>query len=79
MKVILTESQYKNLVENFEKYDPEKLYHREKIINALKTGPNYIKQYIKKLPHIEVVNEKGEKLIATKIPGTIFQYLFGNF
>jgi hypothetical protein len=79
MKVILTESQYKNLVENFEHYDPEKLYHRQKIVNALKTAPKYIKDYIKHLPKIEVINEKGERLIATKIPGTIFQYLFGNF
>ena len=77
MKVILSETQYKNLL--MEQYNPEKLYSREKIVNTLKKGPNYIKQYIKKLPHIEVMNEKGEKLVATKIPETIYQYLFGNF
>jgi hypothetical protein len=77
MKVILSETQYKNLL--MEQYEPQKLYSREKIVNALKMGPNYIKQYIKKLPHIEVMNEKGEKLVATKIPETIYQYLFGNF
>ena len=77
MKVILSETQYKNLL--MEQFNPEKLYSREKIVSTLKKGPNYIKQYIKKLPYIEVVNEKGEKLVATKIPETIYQYLFGNF
>jgi hypothetical protein len=77
MKLILNENQYRNLI--MEYYEPEKLYDREKIVNTLKKAPKYIKQYIKILPHIEVVNERGHKLIATKVPETVYQYLFGNF
>jgi hypothetical protein len=77
MKLIINENQYKKLI--MEHYEPEKLYSREKIVNTLKTAPKYIQYYIKKLPHIEVVNERGEKLIATRIPEVIYQYLFGNY
>jgi hypothetical protein len=77
MKLILTETQYKKILNEY--YEPEKLYNREKIVNALKKAPKYIKEYIKILPHIEVVNERGDKLMATKIPETVYQYLFGNF
>ena len=77
MKVILTESQYTRLIES--DWDREKLYDREKIIEALRKGPKYIREYIKKLPHIPMENEKGEVKIATRIPQTIHEYLFGNF
>ena len=62
-----------------EYYESEKLYDREKIVNTLKTAPKYIKQYIKILPHIEMENERGHKVVATKIPEVVYQYLFGNF
>jgi hypothetical protein len=77
MKVMLTESQYTRLIES--DWDREKLYDREKVIEALRKGPKYIREYIKKLPHIPVENEKGEVRIATRIPQTIHQYIFGNF
>jgi len=77
MNVIITENQYVRLVENY--WDREKLYDRNKIVERLKKGPSYIKQYIKKLPHIEMQDDQGNILIATKIPQTIYQYLFGNF
>ena len=77
MKVILTESQYTRLIES--DWDREKLYDREKVVEALRKGPKYIREYIKKLPHIPVENEKGEVKIATRIPQTIHEYLFGNF
>jgi hypothetical protein len=77
MKVILTESQYTRLIES--DWDREKLYDREKVVEALRKGPKYIREYIKKLPHIPVENEKGEVRIATRIPQTIHQYIFGNF
>ena len=81
MKVMLTESQYVRLIENEGEgqWDSEKLYEREKVVERLKKGPKYIKDYIKKLPHIKVQNEKGDVKIATRIPQTIYQYLFGNF
>ena len=77
MKVMLTESQYTRLIES--DWDREKLYDREKIVDRLRKGPKYIKDYIKKLPHISVENEKGEVITATRIPQTIHQFLFGNF
>jgi hypothetical protein len=77
MKVMLTESQYTRLIES--DWDREKLYDREKVVEALRKGPKYIREYIKKLPHIPVENEKGEVRIATRIPQTIHEYIFGNF
>jgi len=77
MKVILTEGQYNKLILEF--YDRDKLYSKERIVNSLKSAPQYIKRYIKKLPHIPVENEKGEVRTATRIPQTIHQFLFGNF
>ena len=77
MKVILTENQYNRLL--LEYYDSEKIYLRERIVSSLMKGPQYIRQYIKKLPHIPVENEKGEVRMATRIPQTIHQFLFGNF
>ena len=77
MKVIITENQYKTLLENH--WDAEKLYDREKVIETLKRGPKYIREYIKKLPKIPVQNEKGDITMATKIPQTIHEYIFGNF
>ena len=81
MKVMLTESQYTRLIENESEgqWDGDKLYEREKIVERLKKGPKYIKDYIKKLPHIKVQNEEGDVKIATRIPQTIHQFLFGNF
>jgi hypothetical protein len=77
MKVMLTESQYTRLIES--DWDREKLYDREKVVEKLRKGPKYIKDYIKKLPYIPVENEKGEVRTATRIPQTIHQFLFGNF
>jgi len=78
---MLTESQYTRLIENESEgqWDGDKLYEREKVIERLKKGPKYIKDYIKKLPHIKVQNEEGDVKIATRIPQTIHQFLFGNF
>jgi hypothetical protein len=76
---MLTESQYTRLIESEGQWDGDKLYEREKVVERLKKGPKYIKDYIKKLPHIKVQNEEGDIKIATRIPQTIHQFLFGNF
>jgi len=77
MKVILTENQYNTRL--LEYYDSEKIYLRERIVNSLMKGPQYIRQYIKKLPHIPVQDSNGNTVIGTKIPEVIYQYLHGNF
>jgi hypothetical protein len=77
MKVILTENQYNKLL--LEYYDSEKIYLRERIVNSLMKGPQYIRQYIKKLPHIPIQDDNGNTVIGTKIPEVVYQYLYGNF
>jgi hypothetical protein len=77
MKVIISESQYSRLIES--EWDTQKLYDREKIVERLKKGPKYIREYIKKLPHIPVQDEQGNVIIATRIPQTIYQFLKGHF
>jgi hypothetical protein len=77
MRVIITENQYKTLLETH--WDAEKLYDRGKVIETLQRGPKYIREYIKKLPKIPVQNEKGDIKMATKIPQTVHEYIFGNF
>jgi hypothetical protein len=74
MKLIITESQLRTIVS--EHYDPDKLYHRERIVTGLQKAPAYMKKYIKTLPHLECPN--GEKS-CTKIPQVVYQYLFGDF
>ena len=63
MKVILTESQYTRLIES--DWDREKLYDREKVVEALRKGPKYIREYIKKLPHIPVTDANGKAVEYT--------------
>ena len=77
MKVIISESQYIRLIES--EWDSQKLYDREKIVERLKKGPKYIREYIKKLPHIPTQDEQGNVIIATRIPQTIYQFLKGHF
>ena len=76
MKLVITESQYKTLVTEY--YDADKLYDRERIVDRLRTS-RHMKQYIKKLPHIEVVDDKGNVKIATKIPEVVYVFLYGNY
>lgn len=76
MKLVITESQYKTLVTEY--YDGNKLYDRERIVAKLKTSRN-MREYIKKLPHIEVTDEQGNVKIATRIPEVVYVFLYGNY
>jgi hypothetical protein len=76
MKLVITESQYKTLVT--EHYDADKLYDRERIVAKLRTS-RYMKEYIRKLPHIEVMDDQGNVKIATKIPEVVYVFLYGNY
>ena len=77
MKIILTESQYNKVL--LEYYDKDKLYRKETIVNKLKLGPKYIREYIQGLPSILCTDSNGNEAICTKIPEVVYQYLFGNF
>lgn len=76
MKIVLTETQYKNLVT--EHYDSDKLYDRERIVDRLR-GSRHMREYIRKLPHIEMTDRDGNVKIATKIPEVVYVFLYGNY
>ncbi len=65
MKIIISESQYNNLVLEF--YDGEKLYLRDYVVNRLKNGPKELKKYIKTLPFLEYQDNEGDVKIFTKV------------
>lgn len=77
MKLILTESQYKTILNEY--YNPDKLYSRHHIVSQLKNGPTYMKKYINMLPSLECTDSQGNPHICTRIPQVVYQYLFGNF
>lgn len=77
MKLLITESQYTNLISEY--YDSEQLYSREYVVKRLSKGPKYMKEYIKNLPHIECTDNQGVQSTCTKIPEVVYQFLFGNF
>ena len=85
MNLLITENQLNMLVSEY--YDGNKPYNREKLIKSLKSAPGYVKSYVKGLPRFYVYNEIGEphmdetgkKIVYTKIPEIIYDYLHGNF
>ena len=77
MKIVISESQYKNLV--LEYYDSEQLYSRDYVVNRLKNGPKELKKYIKNLPSLEYQDNEGNVKIFTKIPEVVYVYLSGNY
>jgi hypothetical protein len=77
MKLVITENQYRTLVN--EHYDQDKLYLRSNIVSQLQNGPKYMKQYIQSLPSLECTDSEGNKHICTKIPQVVYQFLFGKF
>jgi hypothetical protein len=76
MKLLITESQYTNLLSEY--YDSEQLYSREYVVKRLSKGPKYMKEYIKNLPHIDCT-KNGEPHVCTYIPEVVYQFLTGNF
>jgi hypothetical protein len=77
MKIILSESQYKNLM--LEYYDPEKLYLKDYVVTRLKKGPRELRKYIKDLPSIPCTNGEGVESVCTKIPEVVYVYFSGNY
>lgn len=77
MKLILTESQFKTILNEY--YNSEKLYSKRHIVSQLNNAPNYMKKYINTLPSLECTDSQGEPHICTRIPQVVYQYLFGNF
>jgi hypothetical protein len=77
MKLIITESQFRNLTEQF--YDPEKLYDKKFIVSSLMKAPRYMRKYIKGLDDDRECYRGDVQYACTRIPQVVYQYLFGNF
>ena len=85
MKVILTENQLNTII--LEYYDRNKPYIRTHIFRALEGAPGYLKSYLKGLPRFYVRDEQGnphtdgegKKIIYTKIPEIIYDFIHGKF
>ena len=77
MRIIISESQYKNLV--LEYYDAEKLYSRDYVIDKLKRGPKELRKYVNGLPSIPCSDSQGNERICTKVPEVIYVFLSGNY
>lgn len=78
---VIKESSLNYLIENLinEQYDPEKLYHRDRIISQLEKGPYELKRYIKNLPVIVRKDDEGNTIVLTKIPEVLWVYLTGRY
>ncbi len=77
MKIIISESQYNNLVLEF--YDGEKLYLRDYVVNRLQNGPKELKKFIKSLPSLEYSDDNGNVKIFTKVPEVVYVFLSGKY
>lgn len=77
----LTESEMVTLIERIikEQYNPNKLYSREYVVNRLKRGPRELREYIKKLPHIDCTDGQGNQHVCTTVPEVIHVFLTGGY
>lgn len=77
----LTESGMVSLIKRIinEQYDSEKLYSRAYVVDRLYGAPRELRRYIKNLPHIDCVDNKGNKHVCTTIPEVIHVYLSGRY
>lgn len=85
MNVVITESQLNTLF--LEYYDRDQIYIHKNIMNDLKRAPGHLWKYAKGLPRFYVRDENGEpykdqmgqKIIFTRIPQIIYDYIHGNY
>ena len=80
-KIRLTESEMVTLIERIikEQYDSKKLYSRAYVVDRLHDAPRELRRYVKDLPHIDCVDNKGNKHVCTTIPEVIHVYLSGRY
>ena len=85
MKLIITESQLNTIISEY--FDREQIYIHKKIMDSLKGAPGYLWKYAKGLPRFYVRDENGEpykdqmgeKIVFTRIPEVIYNYIHGNY
>lgn len=59
-------------------YNPDREYSYDYVVSKLMKGPSYLRVLVKDLPMIEKTNEKGEKVVMTKIPEVVYNFLFNT-
>jgi hypothetical protein len=82
---MLTEEQINTVI--LEYYDRNKPYVRKNIFRALEGAPGFVKSHLKGLPRFYIrdeqgnphVDDEGNKIIYTKIPEIIYDYITGKF
>jgi hypothetical protein len=85
MNVVITESQLNTLL--LEYYDKDQIYIHKNIMDSLKKAPGHLWKFAKGLPRFYVRDENGEpytdqmgqKIIFTRIPEVIYDYIHGNY
>ena len=85
MTVLISETQYKSIISEF--YDRNRPYVRKEVFDAMKRAPGHLKSYLKGLPRFYIKDEQGvphmdqngEKIVFTKIPEIIYDYLRGAY
>lgn len=81
------EETIKKVLKEYYTEDKDKLYNREILIKKLlskdKKGyfiaPQHVRDSIKKLPYITYVDNTGKKVIFTKVPEYVYNYIKGKY
>jgi len=74
-KIIITESQYRKILNEY--YDPNRLYNYN-YIKSIKF-PKYIQTEVNKLEKIECEDANGNKHLCVRIPQFIYQFIIGDY
>ena len=78
MKIILTESQYKKILDE-SYYDRNKLYSKQYIENVTRNANRDIKNIVKGLEVIGCTDNRGNMTQCVKIPEVLFVYISGRY
>ena len=78
MKIILTESQYKKILDE-SYYDRNKLYSKQCIENVTRNANRDIKNIVKGLEVIGCTDNRGNMTQCVKIPEVLFVYISGRY
>jgi len=78
MKIILTESQYKKILDE-SYYDRNKLYPKQYIENVTRNANRDIKNIVKGLEVIGCTDNRGNMTQCVRIPEVLFVYISGRY
>ena len=78
MKIIITESQYKRIIDE-SYYDRNKLYSKQFIENITRNANRGIKNIVKGLEVIGCTDNRGNISQCVRIPEVLFVYINGRY